>query len=674
MAVVDATTVIPAKAGMTTTVGAWLSQHRHPRESGDPLALTEHGCAEAGIHRVGCLTHDVSESSSVRNPLRDPPDPHGVRPCMNPTHRDIDPFQLELMKSCFDTIADDMALTLMRTAHSGIVRDSLDFSTALLDAEGLTLAQGICTPMHMGSFHDAMRKLIVQYDGRIDPGDVFIFNDPYAAEGQHLPDIYITTPIFTREGRGSQGRLVAWATTVAHHSDVGGIVAGSNALGAEEIFQEGLRLPIVKFMARGEPNHALWDVIALNVRTPEKVMGDLQAQLAACRSGEREMLELFERYGVDTVLDYGTHLQDYAERLTRAEIAEFPDGVYEFTDHIEGLGENPELVVVKTTVTVAGENVSIDFTGTSDQIKGGINPTFPFTKASCYAALRSMMVSDIPNCHGFTVPITVTAPKGSLVNPLFPAPCGARGITGYRIIDCLFGALAAALPDRVTADTSGGSTLPTIAGYENGKAFVFCETFMGTWGATSEHDGQQGVPHMGANQSNVSIEMIESEYPIRINEYGMLADTGGAGRYRGGLGLVREYEILSDEAILNVRSDKRRFPPHGLLGGRPGSASWNYVNPGRSDRVLPVLMTEVEKLKCGDVFRHEMSGGGGYGEPLDRDPEGVLRDVIEEKVTREHAEREYGVVLVESEGDGAWTLDLPATENLREQMRTAAAD
>ena len=373
---------------------------------------------------------------------------------MNPARRSIDPFQLELVKSCFDTIADDMALTLMRTAHSGIVRDSLDFSTALLDAGGLTLAQGICTPMHMGSFHDAMRKLIVQYDGRIDPGDVFIFNDPYAAEGQHLPDIYITTPIFTCASPAAGNRLVAWAITVAHHSDVGGIVAGSNALGAEEIFQEGLRLPIVKFMAGGEPNHALWDVIALNVRTPEKVMGDLQAQIAACRSGEREMLELFERYGVDTVLEYGTHLQDYAERLTRAEIAEFPDGVYEFTDHIEGLGENPELVVVKTTVTVAGRDVSIDFTGTSDQIRGGINPTFPFTKASCYAALRSVMVSDIPNCHGFTLPITVTAPRGSLVNPLFPAPCGARGITGYRIIDCLFGALAQALPDRC-AETSG---------------------------------------------------------------------------------------------------------------------------------------------------------------------------------------------------------------------------
>ena len=179
---------------------------------------------------------------------------------------------------------------------------------------------------------------------------------------------------------------------------------------------------------------------------------------------------------------------------------------------------------------------------------------------------------------------------------------------------------------------------------------------------------------MGANQSNVSVEMIESEYPIRINEYGMLADTGGAGRYRGGLGLVREYEILSDEAILNVRSDKRRFPPHGLFGGRPGSSSWNYVNPGRSDRVLPVLMTEVEKLRRGDVFRHEMSGGGGYGDPLERDPESVLRDVVEEKVTREHAERAYGVVLAKSGDGGAWVLDLAATKRLRGQMRATAAD
>ena len=604
------------------------------------------------------------------------PDPqHGASVPMSATRHEIDPFQLELMKSCFDTIADDMALTLMRTAHSGIVRDSLDFSTALLDAGGLTLAQGICTPMHMGSFYDAMRKLIDQYEGRVDPGDVFIFNDPYAAEGQHLPDIYITTPIFAHETGETQGRLVAWATTVAHHSDVGGIVAGSNALGAEEIFQEGLRLPIVKFMARGEPNQALWDVIALNVRTPEKVMGDLQAQLAACRSGEREMLELFDRYGVDTVLRYGAHLQDYAERLTRAEIAEFPDGVYGFIDHIEGLGEDPELVVVKTTVTVAGEDISIDFAGTSDQIKGGINPTFPFTKASCYAALRSVIVSDIPNCHGFTVPITVTRAEGLAGQPALSVPLRRprhHRVPDHRLPVRCAGASAARPGDR---GHRGRLHPPDHRRLRERPGVRLLRDLHGNVGGDERARRPAGrAPHGGEPVQRLRrddrVRVPDPDQRVRdARRHRRRRKVSGRSRAR-----AREYEILSDEAILNVRSDKRRFPPHGLFGGRAGSSSWNYVNPGRSDRVLPVLMTEVEKLRRGDVFRHEMSGGGGYGDPLERDPESVLRDVVEEKVTPGHAKREYGVVIVESADDGARVLDLPATEDLRGRMRAAVAD
>jgi N-methylhydantoinase B len=577
----------------------------------------------------------------------------------------FDPFQLEIIRNAFDAIADDMALTLMRTSHSGIVRDSLDFSTAICDPEGQTLAQGVCTPMQLGSFYDAMRRLITQYAGRIHAGDVFIGNDPYAAAGQHLPDIYIAAPIFHRD------RIAGWATTIAHHSDVGGIVAGSNALGAEEIFQEGLRLPFVKFVEAGAPNRALWDVIALNVRTPDKVIGDLQAQMAACRSGERELAALFERYGVDTVLAYGDHLQDYAERLARAEIGGIPDGVYAFTDHIDGLGEEPEPVVLKVEVAIEGERITADWAGSSPQVPGGINPSFPFTKSCVYTALRAVMSSAIPHCEGFTRPITVRAPLGSILNPRFPAPSGARGITGYRMIDCMFGALARALPERVTADGSGGSTLPTIAGYRDGRAFVFCETFMGTWGATAGHDGQEGVPHMGANQSNVSVEMIESDYPIRIRDYGMVADTGGPGRNRGGLALAREYEILAEEAILNVRSDKRRFPPHGLFGGRDGAPSINLINPGAHERVLPVLMTSVARLRRGDVYRHVMAGGGGFGDPLERAPERVLRDVIEEKVSRAHAAAAYGVVVVD--GPGGPAVDRTATEARRADMRAAAA-
>jgi len=552
-------------------------------------------------------------------------------------------------------------LTFMRTAYSGIVRDSLDFSTAICSSGGLTLAQGVCTPMHMGSFYDAMQALLQQYEygEKVSPEDVFIFNDPFVAAGQHLPDIYIAMPIYF------ESRLLSWAVTIAHHSDVGGIVAGSNAIGGEEIFQEGLRIPIIKFMEKNVPNRAVWELIALNVRTPDEVLGDLQAQIASCKSGERGMVDLFQRYGADTILTYGKKLQRYAEEITRAEIREFPNGKYRFTDHIDGIGENPEPLILQAVIIIDDDSIVVDWTGTSDQVPAGINPSFPFTKAATYAALRSVMESDIPNCHGFTIPIEVIAPFGSLLNPRFPAPCGARGITGYRIIDCLFGALAEALPDRVTADTAGGSTLPTISGYQNGKAFVFCETFMGTWGGTSKHDGQSGVPHMGANQSNVSIEMLENKYPIRINQYGLIPNTGGPGQFRGGLGLVREYEILSDTASLNVRSDKRKFPPHGLFGGQPGSASWNFINPeGDDQRILPVLMTEVEKLKKGDIFRHEMSGGGGYGNSMERDPTSVLRDVIEEKIDRRHAEKDYGVVI-RQEPDGSFQIDTKATNSLR---------
>ena len=522
------------------------------------------------------------------------------------------------------------------------------------------MAQGICTPMQLGSFYDAMRIVITQYAGHIHPGDIFIFNDPYAAGGQHLPDIYITMPVFFED------RLVAWSTSIAHHSDVGGIVAGSNALGATEIFQEGLRLPVVKFYERGVPNQALWDVITLNVRTPDKVLGDLQAQMAACTTGERELIELFKRYGATTLLHYADELQNYAERLTRADIREIPDGIYKFTDHIDGLGPDPETVYIRVAITVAGDEVTIDWAGSSPQAEGGINPPFPFTKAATYAGIRSLLGSDIPNCHGFSRPIAVLAPEGSIMNPRFPAPCGARGITEFRMIDCIFGALAEALPDKVTADGNGGSTLPTIAGYQNGKAFIYCETFMGTWGAAASHDGQEGVPHMGANQSNVSIEMVESGYPVRIEQYGMVPDTGGPGRNRGGLALVREYRILCEEAILNIRSDKRKYPPHGLAGGKCGTPSLNLINPGNENRLLPVLMTEVETLKAGDVYRHVMSGGG-YGDPLAREPERVLADVLEERVSRGHAADAYSVVITGGGADPV--VDAQATEVLRLRKR-----
>jgi len=370
---------------------------------------------------------------------------------------DLDPILLEVLRNAFESSADQMALILMRTAHSPIVRDAMDFSTAICDASGQNLAQGLTTPMHLGSFYDAMRHLIAQYEGRIGPGDVFIGNDPYLASGQHLPDIYVVRPVF----RGA--RLCGWAATIAHHVDVGGLVPGSNSLAATEIHQEGLRLPFLKLADRGVVNSMLMDVIAANVRVPDQVLGDIHAQMAACLAGDRELSALLERYGVDTVIAYGESLQDYSERLARAAIARIPPGTWRFSDHIDGLGENPQPIEFHVAVTVRGDEITVDWTGTSPQVKGGINTPLSFCKSNVYAALRSIMPPEVPNCHGYTRPIHVIAPEGSVLNARYPAPCGARGITGYRIVDCIFGALAQAVPDLVAADGAGGSTLPSFS-------------------------------------------------------------------------------------------------------------------------------------------------------------------------------------------------------------------
>lgn len=549
----------------------------------------------------------------------------------------IDPIRLEVMKNAFDTIADEMALMLMRAAHSPIVRDSMDFSTALCDARGQTLAQGVTTPMHLGSFHDAMLHLMARYRGNIHPGDIFIGNDPYQAAGQHLPDIYIIEPLF------HEGRLVAWATTIAHHADVGGIVPGSNALGAEEIYQEGLRLPFLKLHDRGVADQAIWEIIALNVRVPDMVTGDLRAQMAACRAARNSFAELVARYGIAEVEAAALALHDYAERLGRAEIRDLPNGTYRFIDHIDGLGEDPDPIVIAVSVTIDTESIAVDFSGTSPQVKGGLNTPLPFTKASVYTAIRSVMQSEIPNCHGFERVVTITAPLGTLVNSVHPAPCGARGITGYRVIDAMFGALAQAVPDRVTADGMGGSTVPTFAGRHEGSAFVFTETVMGTWGASARHDGQVGVPHMGANQSNVPIEMIEAAYPLRILRYGIVPDTGGAGRYRGGNAFIREYQYIGEtDGLLSLRSDKRKFRPHGLFGGSEGSGPVNLlIRADGQVTELPVLLTSPRLLRKGDVFRHISPSGGGFGPPDDRPAAEIRQDVENGLMSSEMAEATY---------------------------------
>ncbi len=401
---------------------------------------------------------------------------------------------------------------------------------------------------------------------------------------------------------------------------------GATSLAAVEIHQEGLRLPFLKLIDAGVENATLKSVIAANVRVPNQVLGDIHAQVTACLTGERELAALVERYGIDTVVAYGEALQDYSERMARAAIADIPDGTYRFVDHIDGLGDRPEPIEFQVAVTVKGDEITVDWTGTSMQVKGGINTPLSFCKSNVYAALRSVMPTDVPNCHGYTRPIHVIAPEGSLVNARYPAPCGARGITGYRMVDCVFGALAQAVPDKVAADGAGGSTLPSFGGFDGKKRFVFSECVMGTWGATSAHDGQEGVPHMASNQANVPIEMIEADYPIRIEHYGFVPDTGGPGAFAAALSLAREYRSLADDLYFwasaptracILRTDCRA----GLPARRPATVFAPAMRSVRFRRCRRSRSRCAPAMSIASV----MAGGGGFGSPFERDPEQSAR-------------------------------------------------
>ncbi len=575
--------------------------------------------------------------------------------------RDIDPVTFEVIKNGLESIADEMALVLMRSSYSPVVRDTMDYSTALCDGRGVMVAQGLTTALHLGSFPDAMRALVKEYGGRMRPGDIYIMNDPYGWGGMHLPDIYITKPVFFEDA------VEGYAVTLVHHTDVGGIAPGSNSPFSTEIYQEGLRIPLLKLYDQGQPNESIFKIIEKNVRVPGEVLGDMRAQLAACRHAEKAFLQMIHKYGAPTVGFYLDQLTIHSERLMRAEIKAIPDGAYEFTDYIDGLGEDGEPIVFHVQVRVEGEDITVDWTGSSPQVKGGINAPLPFTHSATYLAIRCITSQDIPNNEGYMRPIRVIAPEGTILNPVLPAACATRGITGFRMLDTLLGALAKAVPDKVPAAGEGGNTFPSIGGYHNGAPFVFTESIAGNWGGRPDRDGVEGVPNPGANQSNQPIEIIEAQLPIEISRYGLVADSGGAGRYRGGLAVLREYRLLADEAVLSMRSDRRKYTPYGLQGGKPGTSSMNILNPGPQQRILPTLPMEGVILRRGDILYHVLPGGGGYGDPLERDVSAVLADVLDEKLSLEYVKREYGVLI------DAKTMspDLAATSRLREKMALA---
>ena len=574
-----------------------------------------------------------------------------------------DPITMEVVKNALSSIADEMALVIMRTAYSSIVRDSMDYSTGLCDRDGRVVAHGLTMALHLGSFPDAMRVLTSEYAGRIDPGDVFIFNDPYVAGGMHLPDVYIVQPIFHDDA------LEGYAATLVHQIDMGGIAPGSTAVYATEIFQEGLRIPIVKMYERGRPNETFFKLMATNTRMPEKLAGDMRAQIAACRTADKAYRGLVAKYGRDAFRGLVADLHDHAERMMRAEIAALPDGQWSFTDYIDGLGEAPEALPLKVTVTIRDSDITVDWTGSAPQVQGAINCPVPFVKSAAHLILKCIAREDVPNFEGFTRPITQIAPEGTIVNPRLPAACAARAIVGWRAIDVLLGAFAQIAPERVPAAGEGGVSFPIISGFHEGERYVCSETLAGSWGAMADRDGVFGVPNPGGNLTNQPIEMIEALYPIEVTEYGMVPNSGGPGRFRGAPAFVRSYRLLGDEATLIMRSDRRRFLPYPLEGGCAGTPSWNFLNPGPEQRILPVMPMDPLRLGRGDVFSHVSAGGAGRGDPLARDPAAVLDDLIEERITLSYARAVYGVAI-----DAAtMTVDAVSTARERAELATRRA-
>lgn len=567
----------------------------------------------------------------------------------------VDPITFAVIKSGLDSIADDMAYTVVRIARSEIVKDVMDFSAAICAGDGQMVAQAKTIAQHLGAIPEAMESVLATFRDDLHDGDVVIMNDPYHG-GMHLPDIFMFVPIFY------EGKRRAFAVVICHHTDVGGRVPGSNASDSTEIYQEGLRIPPLKLYERGVLNRTLETLIKINVRVPDRVWGDLSAQFAAAQVGRRGLEKLMLRYGPDEVDAYMQELLDYAERLTRAEIKTWTPGTYTFTDYIDDDGFSDAPIPLVTAITVRPDGtLFVDYTGSSPQVKGALNSTLSFTHSLTYLSVRCVLPKDVPNNVGMFRCVKVKAPEASILNPVMPAPCAARALTGYRVFDVMLGALAKIVPERVPAAGEGGNSVICISGLRpNRQPFIIVDMICGAWGGRPDKDGLEAVTNASQNLSNMPVEVMEAEHPVRIEDYAFVPDSCGAGKWRGGIGIRRSYRILAPEALLQMRTDRVRFRPYGLDGGEPGGPSRNFIQSGNELVALPGKITR--SVVKDTVIVHEQAGAGGFGDPKERRIEDVCEDLADGKITPQFARMHYGVV-----SDARGRIDAEATARLRQE-------
>ncbi len=518
------------------------------------------------------------------------------------------PIDFEVFKNVFLSIAEEMGVTLCRTGFSPNIKERLDYSCAVYDGRGETIAQGDHMPVHLGAMPLSVRAAIDAV--AMEPGDVVMLNDPFRG-GTHLPDITLVSPVFLRKAtRGAPPDF--YVANRAHHSDVGGMSPGSMPV-AREIFQEGLIIPPVRIVRRGR---IVEDVLALllnNVRTPDEREGDLTAQIAANRVAEARLRGVAARYGRARTLAFAAALQDYTERVMRAAIRAIPDGTYAFDDALDddGFGSGP--IAIRVEVRVRGGGATIDFSGSHPQVEGSVNANYAITLSACLYAFRCLIAGDVLYNAGIARPLTVVAPEGTIVNARRPAAVAGGNVeTSQRITDVVFGALGKALPDRLPAASQGTMNNVTFGGTNpsTGRRFAYYETLGGGMGGRAGLRGLSGVHTHMSNTRNTPIEAIERYLPIRITQYALRSGSGGRGAAAGGDGLVREYEALADMTV-TVLSDRRVRPPYGAQGGAPGACGRNVLVRGGAETELP---GKIElRLQPGDRLRIETPGGGGYG-------------------------------------------------------------
>ena len=554
----------------------------------------------------------------------------------------VDPITLEVTRHAAAAVCEEMNATLVRTSYSPNIKERRDCSCALFDAGGRMVAQAENIPVHLGSMPASVQAALDRHPpATLAPGDAILLNDPYDG-GAHLPDLTLVTPVFDGD------QLVALTANRAHHADVGGTQAGSVAADATEIYQEGLRIPPVKLHDAGTPVQSVFDLLETNTRTPTERRGDLRAQLAANETGRRRYTDLIAREGAAALDRALEAVLDYAERRMRAAIAELPDGEYRFADTLDDDGAGTTDLPIAVALTVDGETLTVDFAGTADQTTGPLNAVRAVTASATYYAVRCVTDPSIPPNAGCYRPIAIETPAGSLLDPEPPAAVvGGNLETSQRVADVVFGAFAQAVPETVAAGSQGTMNSITFGGIDprSDSPYAFYETQAGGFGGRAGADGMDGVHVHMSNTLNTPVEVLETAYPLRVERYGLRADSAGAGEYRGGLGVRRDISVRDHEARFSVLADRQLSQPYGLFGGEPGA-------PGRVVRQAPDGTTErlpgksTHTLAPGTTVSLRTPGGGGYGDPAERARDAIARDLQSGVLSVKAAREAYGDTVV----------------------------